>query len=224
MGQALLQNLYFVVEPPQARKNCVLLQPPPEQPYAPRAHVVAIGTSAGGLRALSVILEALPAEFPASIVVVQHLSPDFPSQMARILSSRTALTVKEAQENDLLQVGCVYIAPPGKHLLVCADETLSLTLTEKVHYSRPSVDVLFESVAASAGARAVGVILTGGDGDGSGGSQAIKAAGGVTIAQDQASSQDISMPRNAAETGDVDFILPLLEIASALANLVRPQA
>jgi len=205
-----------------------LLQPQSEQPYdfpvvpAVPAHVVAIGTSAGGLHALSIILEALPAKFPAPIVVVQHLSPDFPSRMAQILGSRTALTVKEAQEKDHIGAGCVYIAPPGKHLLVGIDETLSLTLAQKVHHSRPSVDVLFESVAASAGARAIGVILTGGDG--SVGIQAIKAAGGVTIAQDQASSHNPSMPRNAAETGDVDFVLPLSEIAAALADLVRPPA
>ena len=184
--------------------------------------VVAVGASAGGLHALSLILAALPAEFAAPILVVQHLSPDFPSQLAHILGRHTDLHVKQAEEGDRIQAGYVYVAPPDRHLLACADGTLALTHTHKVHHCRPSADVLLTSVAVGFGARAVGVILTGGDGDGAAGIQAVKAAGGVTMAQDLPSSQQPSMPRSAAATGAVDFVLPLPDIAAALVALTGP--
>lgn len=185
------------------------------------ARVVALGASAGGISALTVVLTALPADFPAAIVIVLHLSPHFPSSLAHILGRCTALSVREAQEGDRLQAGWVYVAPPARHLLVCDDGRLALSNAEKVRSSRPSVDVLFASVAASFGPRAIAVVLTGGDGDGADGIQAIKAAGGVTLAQDQASSEKPSMPRSAAETGDVDCVLPLGEIAPRLVSLLR---
>jgi len=184
--------------------------------------VVAVGASAGGLHALSLILAALPADFSAPVLVVQHLSPDFPSQLAHILGRHTPLHVKQAEQGDRLRAGWVYVAPPGRHLLARADGSLALTLTPKVHHCRPSVDVLLTSVAAGFGARAVGVVLTGGDGDGAAGIQAIKASGGITMAQDQSSSQQPSMPRSAAATGAVDFVLTLPDIAAALAALVGP--
>lgn len=182
--------------------------------------LVAIGASVGGLNAFSVILAALPADFPAPVVLVQHLSADFPSKLAQILGKATRLPVKQAQQGDRLQVGHVYIAPPGEHLLVNPDYSLSLSLAPKVHHCRPSADVLFESVAGSCGTEAIGIVLTGGDGDGSTGIRAIKAAGGVTIAQDVLSSQQPSMPIHAAATGSVDFVLPLMSIAPALITLV----
>ena len=168
--------------------------------------IVAVGASAGGLQALSTILAALPADFPAPVLVVQHLSPDFPSRLAQILGRHTDLRVKQAAQGDFIRAGWVYVAPPDRHLLARADGSLALTLTHKVHHCRPSADVLLTSVAAGFGARAVGVILTGGDGDGAAGIQAIKAGGGVTLAQDQPSSQQPSMPRSAAATGAVDFV------------------
>lgn len=100
--------------------------------------VVAIAASAGGLKALSVVLAALPAEFPAAVAVVQHVDPRHRSLMATILSRRTVLTVKEAEEGDLLRPATVFIAPPNRHLLVNADGTLSLTSSELVHFVRPS--------------------------------------------------------------------------------------
>ena len=136
--------------------------------------------------ALSLILAALPLDFPAPLLVVQHLSPDFPSQLARILGHHTPLHVKQA---DRLQAGWVYVAPPGRHLLACADGSLTLTFAPMAHHCRPSADVLLTSVAAAYSTRAIGVILTGGDGDGAAGIQAIKAARGVTVAQDLSSSR-----------------------------------
>jgi len=183
--------------------------------------VVAVGASAGGLHALSTILAALPADFPVPIVVVQHLAPYYPSKMALILNRRTPLHVKRAKEGDHLRAGWVYVAPPARHLLIRPDGTLTLTATPRVHHCRPSVDVFFQSLAASVGARAVGVILTGADGDGADGVQAIRAAGGVTIVQDEPSSQFPYMPRAAVETGCVDYVLPLDEIAPKLIALTR---
>lgn len=166
------------------------------------------------------ILAALPADFPAPVVVVHHLAPDFRSQLAEILGRHTALRVKQAEEGDRLHGGWAYVAPPAQHLVVCPDRTLSLTEAEKVHFSRPSVDVLFRSVAAAFGPGAVGLVLTGGGGDGADGIRAIKAAGGITVAQDEASSEHLGMPRNAAETGSVDHVLPLTEIAPMLIALL----
>ncbi len=191
-----------------------------ERVIRPDFAIVAIAASAGGLTAISAILAALPADFPAAIVVVQHLSPHQPSQMADILRRRIALPVTQAVEGDTLCPGHVYLAPPDKHLIVNSDFTLSLTHTGKVHFVRPSGDVLFHSVAASFGPRAIAVILTGGASDGTAGIQAIKQAGGVTIAQDEASSESFSMPRSAIQTGAVDHILPLDAIAPMLLSLV----
>ena len=197
--------------------------PAVDAPRLPKhTRVVAIGASAGGLRALSLILAALPADFPAPLLVVQHLSPDFPSQLAHILGRHTLLHVKQAAQGDRLRPGWVYVAPPDRHLLACADGTLTLTTTPRVHHCGPSVDVLFTSVAASFGVRSVGVVLTGGDGDGAAGIEAIKEAWGVTVAQDLPTSQQPSMPRLAAATGAVDFVLPLTGIAAALVDLTGP--
>lgn len=182
--------------------------------------VVAIVASAGGLKAISALLAALPPDFPAPLVIVQHLSPDHPSLMAETLTHRIALPVKQADEGDALRPGRVYLAAPGHHLVVNPDLTLSLTLAEKERHARPSGDVLFRSVSVACGVRTIGLVLTGGDGDGTAGIRAIKAAGGVTLTQDEASSEQFSMPRSAIATGDVDHALPLDAIAPMLVRLV----
>ncbi len=178
---------------------------------------VAVAASLGGLRALSQVLSALPPEFPAAIVVVQHLDPKYPSHIAEILSRRTSLQVKQAESGDQLRPGMVYIAPPNKHLLV-KDTTLSLSQSERVNFSRPSADILFESVAVSFRQRAIAVVLTGRDGDGAKGCKAIKKMGGKVIVQDKTTSECFSMPRTAIATGSVDLVLPLNEISTALMN------
>jgi two-component system chemotaxis response regulator CheB len=120
--------------------------------------IVAIAASAGGLNAISEVLTGLPANFPAAIVIVQHLDPRHRSLMAEILSRRTPLAVKQAEEGEALQAGTVYIAPPNSHLLVNSDGTLSLTQSELVHFVRPSADLLFDSVAASYKAGAIAIL------------------------------------------------------------------
>lgn len=182
--------------------------------------IVAIASSAGGLKALDQVLSGLPEDFRAPIVVVQHLDPRHRSLMADILSRHTPLRVKQAEEGDTLSPGMAHIAPPNRHLLVNPDDTLSLTQTELVHFVRPSADLLFESVAATHKGRAIAVVLTGTGSDGSMGVQAIKKMGGTVIAQDQESSEFFGMPNAAIGTGAVDFVLPLQEISSALTTLV----
>ena len=188
----------------------------------PRASfdVVAIAASAGGLRALTTVLSGLGDDFPASITVVQHLDPRHRSLMADLLSRQSRLPVKQAVEGDRIQPGAVFIAPPDRHLLVNPDGSLSLSRTELVHFVRPSADLLFESVAASFKDRAIAVVLTGTGSDGAGGVQAIKKMGGTVIAQDEGTSEFFGMPGAAIHTGEVDFVLPLNEMASALTKLV----
>jgi two-component system chemotaxis response regulator CheB len=191
------------------------------RPFAGAAFdVVAVASSAGGIAALSEILGSLPGDFPAAIVVVQHLDPRHRSLMADILRRRTALSVVQASEGDHLRPGTAYIAPPDRHLLVNANGTLSLTQSELVHFVRPSADLLFESVAASYRNRAIAVVLTGTGSDGSMGIGAIKKMGGTVVAQDQESAEFSGMPGAAIRSGNADFILPLDEIASALVTLV----
>ena len=182
--------------------------------------IVALAASAGGLTALSRVLAALPANFPAVIVVVQHLDPRHRSLMADILSRRTPLQVKQAEEGEQVSAATVYIAPPNRHLLVNSDGTLSLTQSELVHFLRPSADLLFESVAASYRERAIAVVLTGTGSDGAMGVQAIKKMGGTVIAQDEDSAEFFGMPSAAIHSGSVDFVLPLDEIPTALVTLV----
>ena len=179
-----------------------------------------MAASAGGLTALSSVLAELPAGFPASILVVQHLDPRHRSLMADIMSRRTRLDVKQAEEGDRLQAGRVYIAPPNRHLLLNPDGTLSLSQSELVHFVRPSADLLFESVAASYRERAIAVVLSGSGGDGSWGVKAIKKTGGTVIAQNESTSEFFGMPGAAIASGMVDFVLPLAEIAPALVTLV----
>ena len=182
--------------------------------------VVALAASAGGLTALGQVLTGLPSDFPATIVVVQHLDPRHRSLMADILSRRTKLQVKQAEEGDHLAPATVYIAPPNRHLLVNSDGSLSLSQSELVHFVRPSADLLFESVAASYKDRAIAVVLTGTGSDGAMGVQAIKKMGGTVIVQDEKTSEFFGMPGAAIQTGSTDFVLPLDEISSALVTPV----
>jgi two-component system, chemotaxis family, protein-glutamate methylesterase/glutaminase len=182
--------------------------------------LVAVAASAGGLRALRQLFGALPADFPAAFVVVQHLDPRHRSLMSDILARGTKLRVREAAENDVLQSANVYIAPPNHHLLVNRGGLLSLTQTELVHFVRPSADLLFESAAASYTDHVIAVVLTGTGSDGAMGVRAIKKMGGTVIVQDESTSEFFGMPSAAIQTTCVDFVLPLAEIPAALVKLV----
>jgi len=190
-------------------------------PKKPAFDIIAIAASAGGLKALESVLSRLPKDLEVPVVIVQHLDPRHRSLIAKILSRHTGLTVKQVENGEALQPGYIYIAPPNQHLLVNGNHSLSLTQTELVHFVRPSADLLFESVAASYKDRTIAVVLTGTGSDGSMGVRAIKKMGGTTIAQDEQSSEFFGMPGGPIRTGEIDFILPLSEIPSALVTHVR---
>ena len=183
--------------------------------------VVAMAASAGGLKALSVVLGGLPADFPGAVVIVMHVAPEHKSLLAEILNCRTHLHVAQARTGDHLVPAGVFVATPNHHLFVVKGGRLKLSSSgsEKIHHARPSAEPLFASVAKVYKKNAIAVVLTGGDGDGSTGVQLVKQAGGRVIAQDRPTSQDFSMPESSISTGDVDFILPLQEIAPKLIEL-----
>ncbi len=183
-------------------------------------NLITIAASAGGLEALRILLAPLPANFPVAIAVVQHLAPKRKSLLAQILSRRCSLIVKQAEDREHWQAGTVYIAPPDWHLLVNDDESFSLEQTKLMNFVRPSADVLFSSAAERLNSHLIAVILTGTGVDGSKGIEQVKQHGGVTIAQDQQSSEHFGMPRSAISTGSIDFVLPLTKISPRLISLV----
>lgn len=183
-------------------------------------NVVALAASMGGLKAISTVLSALPADFPGAILVVLHLSAKFPSQLPEILSDRTALQVKPAEAGDVLRPGTVYVAVPDQHLLVAPNGTLLLSDARKMNFVRPAADKLFMSLAATYKSRAIAVVLTGSGSDGSLGVLSIKKHGGMAIAQDESTSEFFNMPAAAIATGKVDLVLPVDAIASTLVRLV----
>lgn len=185
--------------------------------------LVVVGTSAGGLNALKTLLSALPDDFPCPIAVVQHLSPDHSSQLVDILRRQMRLSVAAAQNQQRMQSGHVYIAPPDYHLLVSNFGTLRLTQSPKIHFSRPAIDVLFESAAKNYGAEVIAILLTGSNTDGSQGMQAIHKAGGITIVQSPSSAESPRMPQSAIDTTKIDWVLPLDDIASRLAQLIAKE-
>jgi len=189
-----------------------VVEPPPFE-------VVAVGSSAGGVEALHVVVESLPARFPAAVVVVQHLDPHHESVLARLLARHARGAVRQATHHEPLAPGTVSLAPPDQHLRVRAGR-LELSHSAHIHFARPWVDLLFESVAAAYGARAIGVILTGSGVDGAQRIRAIKGSGGVTIAQDPSTAAHPGMPHAACATGCVDFTLPLERIGPILVELV----
>jgi len=194
-------------------------RPSPVSPYTKRRFdVVGIGTSAGGFQALRIVLSPVPKTFPSSILVVQHLDPHHRSLVSHLLARHTALHVKQAEHGELLLPGVVYIAPPDEHLLAGPGK-VQLAHSQLVHFSRPSIDLLFESIAGTYGSRCVGVVLSGSNKDGADGIRAIKEAGGTTMAQEPESAEFKVMPQAAISTGCVDSVLPLAEIGAALNEL-----
>ncbi len=179
--------------------------------------VIALAGSAGALATFLEVLSHLPADFPAPILVVQHLNPQAHSWMPEILARRSPLAVKQAVHGERLLPGTVYIAPPDHHLLVGSDGTVELTHTARVRYVRPAADPLFCSLAASFGARAVAVVLSGTGEDGAEGVRAIRRCGGTVIAQ--AGAPFPGMPEAAIRTGAADRVLAAVDIAGALREL-----
>lgn len=185
--------------------------------HVPR-HVVGVVASLGGIAALRRLLAGLPADLPAAVLVVQHVERQRASRIAEMLAPSSALPVHEAREGEIMREGVVYVAPPNRHLLAGPDGTLVLSDAPPEHWSRPSGDPLFRSVAQHYGPRSVAVVLTGRDSDGSGGVGDVHSAGGTVLAQDPATALDGSMPRASIRTGAVDRVLSLDDLAPALVS------
>lgn len=183
--------------------------------------VVALVASTGGLAALGEVVGALPAAFPAAVLIVLHLSAAHPSNLAHILGKRTALRVKQATAGARPRAGVVYVGVPGYHLVARPSGALGLSRVPAVNFVRPSADVLFASLADVYGSQTIAVVLTGLGRDGADGVRKIKARGGIVIAQDETTSAAFGMPSAAIRTGVVDTILPLDQIAPALVRLLR---
>lgn len=181
--------------------------------------VIVIGASFGGLNALKTILPILPKGFRAPIVIVQHLGQDSNHYMIEHLDSICHVWIKEAEEKEEMKPGIVYFAPSNYHLLIEDDMTLSLSVEGKVNYSRPSIDVLFESAAYAFHQEIVGVVLTGANTDGSIGLKKIKEFNGLTIVQSPDTAEAKAMPQGAIDTCSVDHIIPLANIGHFLVEL-----
>jgi two-component system chemotaxis response regulator CheB len=181
--------------------------------------IIAIGTSWGGLDAVSRLLDAMHQDVHQPIIVAQHRGIDAEAGMlAHLLQGHTRRLVSDPDDKTPLEADHVYLGPPDYHLLV-EDGHLALSTDAPVRYARPSIDVLFDSVADAYGPRAVGVVLTGANNDGAAGLARIKDLGGVAIVQDPATSERRAMPDAAIAATDADAILPLDEIAPFLYGL-----
>ena len=190
----------------------------------PTFPVVLIGASAGGIRALRKLLSELPKDFPAPIVIVQHRSPSRTSELSAILGHSSTLPVVDAEVDDVMKAGYVYLARPDLHLAVRGGGQFVYSDGRPIRFVLSSVNPLFASAAALFGARTIAVVLTGSGADGTDGVQAVKTHGGTVIAQDRATSEHFGMPGSAIATGAVDYVLPLEEIAPALVRLATRHA
>lgn len=180
---------------------------------------VVMGVSAGGLYALSVILERLPADYPVPIIIVQHRSRDERTLLEEVLQVKCKIRIKQADEKEQIKNKIVYFAPPDYHLLIERDKTFSLSCEPPVNYSRPSIDVLFETACSVYKETLVAIILTGANSDGAVGIQKIKKSGGVTIAQKPATAAFPFMPQAAIDRNGIQYILELNEITDFLLQL-----
>ncbi len=187
----------------------------------PKVAAVAIGVSAGGIKALSHILPALPADYPVPVLVVIHLPPSRPSIIADLFEGKCQLNVREAEDKEQLAPGTAYFAPPDYHLLVETDGTLSLSSEEPVMFSRPSIDILFETAADAYGESLIGIILTGANQDGAHGLKAVVDAGGRAIVQTPAEAYAAAMPEAALQSVPQAVIMDLDDIATFLQKAVK---
>src|SRR5918994_5075794 len=186
----------------------------------PHHDIVVIGGSAGGIPALTTLVQGLPRDLPAALFVVVHIPPYSVSRLPQILSRSGPLYATHAVDGEPIQPGHIYVAPPDRHLLV-RQGRIALSRGPRENHSRPAIDPLFRSAARAYGSRVIGVVLSGALYDGSMGLLAIKTRGGMAIVQDPREASVDSMPRRAIERAAADHILPVAEIAAALTDLVQ---
>ena len=180
---------------------------------------IVIGGSAGGVEALGVLFEALPARFKPAILVVVHIPGDRPSLLAELYGPRCRLPVREALDKEPIEPGTVYFAPPDYHLLAEKDKSLSLSHDAPVAFSRPSIDVLFESAALAYGPALLGIVLSGANDDGTQGLLAVRRCGGHAWVQEPADALAGAMPSAAIAGAGADLVVPVRDMAERLAQL-----
>jgi len=185
--------------------------------------VIAIGCSTGGPAALKTILSYLPADFPAAILIVQHMQSSHTQPLAEQLDRCSSLEVKEAEAGDRILAGRALLAPGGMHMVAGIGRRVSLLDTEPVNFVKPSVDVLFESMATVYGERSIGVILTGIGSDGAEGARCIRDAGGRIIAEDPKTCAVFGMPKAVIDARLAHEVQPLPHIAPRLKSLSKPR-
>ncbi|PRX30741.1 CheB methylesterase [Paraburkholderia sp. BL18I3N2] len=195
------------------------VQPNVDAEAARGYELVVIGGSAGGIEVLNVLLSALPAGFAPAVMIVTHLPPDSPSYLVHAFAHRCALPVLEPDAGERIMAGRVHIAPPGYHMLVEVDRTVALSTDAAVRFSRPSIDVLFESAAAVYGERLLALLLSGANDDGAQGLKRVRAMGGTAWVQAPDTAASPEMPRAAIERGAADFIYTPETMARRLAAL-----
>jgi two-component system chemotaxis response regulator CheB len=194
---------------------------PPLSAPGDELRVVALVASSGGLHAVSRVLEALPEDFGAAVIVLIHQPPDRVSHLVEILARRCALPVVAAEHDVPLVPGRVVVVPPGRHLLVTPEERTSLIISGQVPPSRPSADLLLATLATALGTRVIAVILSGSGRNGATGATAVHVLGGTVLATDEATSAFFAMPQAAIERDTtVDRIVALDDVAPLLADLV----
>jgi two-component system, chemotaxis family, protein-glutamate methylesterase/glutaminase len=184
--------------------------------------LIVVGTSLGGLNALTAILSQLPAAFSMPLALVQHRHRDSEGLLVNLLQSSSCLPVVEIEDKLPIQPGTIYLAPADYHVLVEPGH-FALSVDDLVLHARPSIDVLFESAADSYGPGTLGVILTGASNDGARGLKAIKAGGGIVLVQDPATAECAIMPAAALAATTVDYVVSLTDIAPKLVQLCQPQ-
>jgi two-component system chemotaxis response regulator CheB len=184
-----------------------------------RFKAVVIGGSAGSLDVLLKLLPALQPIVSFTAIIVLHRKNSGDSTLEDLLAGRTTIPVREVEDKDSLRPGIIYVAPADYHLLIEKNLTFSLDDSEKVNYSRPSLDVTFESAADVYGDSLVGILLSGANSDGTNGLMAIKKAGGITIAQKPETAQSAFMPQQAIFNVPIDFILDIPELISFINSL-----
>jgi two-component system chemotaxis response regulator CheB len=185
------------------------------------AEAIVIGASAGALEALSVILPSLPADYELPVLVVVHVPPDKTSILAELLQAKCRIKVREAEDKEPISGGTAYFAPPDYHLLVETDKSLSLSNDDPVLYSRPSLDVLFESAADAYGSGLIAIVLTGANQDGAKGLKAVAEAGGTAIVQNPRGAYASAMPEAAIAACPGARVMSLKEIAAYLRDVEK---
>lgn len=188
-----------------------------------RVDAVVVGASAGAIDALGKLLPLLPGDLEVPVVVVVHIPPRQPSLLAAIFGPRCALAVCEPQDKTPLAGGTIYFAPPDYHLLVEETGSLALSVEEPVNFSRPSIDVLFESAADAYGERLLAILLTGSSQDGASGAARIRRAGGIVAVQDPRTAEAPQMPQAAIKAADPQLVGSLPELAAFTVRTVRGQ-